>query len=54
MSFPRRRESKSFQALMEKRLTKKEIAEIEQQATLEANEAKLLKSLQEGISHAER
>ncbi len=41
--------TKSFQALMEKRLSKAEIAEIEQQVTLEA---KALKALQSDITYA--
>lgn len=41
--------TKSFQKLMEKKLTKKEIAEIEHQATIEA---KVLKSLQNDITNA--
>ena len=41
--------TKSFQKLMEKRLTKSEIAEIERQAILEA---RALKSLQDDITKA--
>jgi transcriptional regulator with XRE-family HTH domain len=41
--------TKSFQALMEKRLTKSEIAEIERQVTLEI---RALKSLQNEITYA--
>ena len=41
--------TKSFQKLMEKRLTKSEIAEIEQQARLEA---RALKTLQNDITNA--
>lgn len=42
-------ETKNFQKLMEKRLTKSEIAEIEHQATLEAT---ALKALQSDITNA--